>query len=144
MPNPLSILSGPFTGLVSAIGDIVGKFVSSPDEKAKLQQALTEASLNAQLQLAQIDLQQFATSAGVVTAEVQSHSWLARNWRPILMLTFTYIIAHQYVLAPVFRLPEVTIPPDMWDLLKIGMGGYVIGRSAEKILPAVVAARKEK
>ena len=24
------------------------------------------------------------------------------------------------------------IPPDMWDLLKIGLGGYVVGRSAEK------------
>ena len=27
----------------------------------------------------------------------------------------------------------MTIPPDMWALLKIGLGGYVVGRSGEKI-----------
>jgi len=26
----------------------------------------------------------------------------------------------------------------LWDIVEIGLGGYVIGRSAEKILPTVV------
>jgi hypothetical protein len=36
------------------------------------------------------------------------------------------------------------IPADMWDLLKIGIGGYTIGRSAEKIIPAAIDAFKKK
>ncbi|MCS7280543.1 MAG: hypothetical protein NZ583_02795 [Desulfobacterota bacterium] len=36
--------------------------------------------------------------------------------------------------APLFRLPSLEIPPDMWTLLEIGIGGYVVGRSAEKIV----------
>lgn len=32
----------------------------------------------------------------------------------------------------IFNTPPADIPPDMWDLLKLGVGGYVVGRSAEK------------
>lgn len=56
------------------------------------------------------------------------------------MLVFTYIILHTYVLAPMFSIPAVVIPPDMWELLKIGMGGYVFGRTVEKITPDIAAA----
>jgi len=60
------------------------------------------------------------------------------------MLTFTYIIAHNYVIAPLFHVTSVPIPVDMWDLLKIGMGGYIVGRSAEKIAPSVAEVLKKK
>jgi len=36
--------------------------------------------------------------------------------------------------VPIFSLPAAVIPPDMWQLLKIGVGGYVLGRSGEKIV----------
>jgi hypothetical protein len=48
------------------------------------------------------------------------------------MLVFTYIVAHNYVLSPVFGINYVVIPAEMWSLLKIGVGGYIVGRSAEK------------
>lgn len=56
------------------------------------------------------------------------------------MLVFTYIIFHTYVVAPLFSVGSVIIPPDMWELLKIGMGGYVFGRTVEKITPDIAAA----
>jgi hypothetical protein len=37
---------------------------------------------------------------------------------------------------------QLTVPDQMWDLIKIGVGGYVVGRSAEKAGPAMVAAFK--
>jgi hypothetical protein len=36
----------------------------------------------------------------------------------------------------------LAIPPDMWDLLKLGVGGYVMGRSAEKVAPGIISAFK--
>jgi len=31
----------------------------------------------------------------------------------------------------------------LWDIVEIGLGGYIIGRSAEKVLPAILeGARK--
>jgi len=45
------------------------------------------------------------------------------------MLTFLVLV----VLDAFAVLPN-PIAEDMWDLLKIGLGGYVVGRSAEKIV----------
>lgn len=30
----------------------------------------------------------------------------------------------------------------LWDIVEIGLGGYVIGRSAEKVLPGLVESMK--
>ena len=54
------------------------------------------------------------------------------------MLTFTAIVATNWLILPVVswfgpHLVPLVLPPDMWDLLKIGVGGYIVGRSGEKI-----------
>lgn len=72
------------------------------------------------------------TAAAVIMAEAQGESWLQRNWRPLLMVLFGVIVANNFLLVPLFGTPTAEIPPDMWDLLKLGVGGYVVGRSAEK------------
>lgn len=72
------------------------------------------------------------TAANVIMAEANGESWLQRNWRPLLMLLFGVIIANNFLIVPLFSTPKAEIPPDMWDLLKLGVGGYVMGRSAEK------------
>ena len=144
MGGLLGILTGPVKGLLDGVGGIVGKFVTTDKEKMELQVQLIKVQSDFESALADAD-QKFADSqASVIKAEVASESWLARNWRPILMLTFTYIIAHNFVIAPLFSLTLVAVPPQMWELLKIGMGGYIFGRSAEKIVPGVIAAVKNK
>ena len=70
--------------------------------------------------------------AAVIRAEATGESWLQRNWRPLLMCLFGVIIANNYIIVPLFSTPKADIPPDMWELLKLGVGGYVVGRSVEK------------
>jgi hypothetical protein len=31
----------------------------------------------------------------------------------------------------------------LWEIVKIGLGGYVVGRSVEKVAPQIVAALKK-
>lgn len=140
MGSLTAILKNPISDILGSVGDIVGKFVASPEDKLKAQLELSKLQSDFTLKMAELDGEWAKTQAEVVMSESKSESWMARNWRPILMLTFTYIILHTYVLTPLFSLHAVVIPPDMWELLKLGMGGYVIGRSAEKIVPQVVAA----
>lgn len=73
----------------------------------------------------------------------RSESWMTANWRPVTMLTFAFVVLHNFVLAPVFSLPSVMIPPDMWELLRIGVGGYIMGRSGEKVLPEIAKILKK-
>jgi hypothetical protein len=54
--------------------------------------------------------------------------------RPALLprCLFGLIVANNYVIGPIFETPMADIPPDMWDLLKLGLRGYVLGRGVEK------------
>lgn len=136
-------LSGPITDVMQAAGDIIGKFVTSPEQKLQAQLELSKLEADFRVKTMDADMELVKAQAEVVVSETKSQSWLARNWRPILMLTFTYIIAHNYVFAPLFSLKSVLIPEQMWELLKIGMGGYIVSRSAEKLVPDVVKALKK-
>jgi len=73
----------------------------------------------------------------IITAEAQSEHWIVASWRPITMLVFVFIIFNNYVLVPyltAFGATVVTLEltQNMWDLLKLGLGGYIVGRSIEK------------
>jgi hypothetical protein len=137
------LLKGPITSVIEAIGGVIGNFVQSPDEKAKAQLELMKVGLEFQAKVLQAEVEYAKQAASVITTEAGSKNVLASSWRPILMLTFTYIILHNFVLAPLFHFTVVPIPPDMWDLLRLGVGGYVIGRSAEKVLPEVTKVLKK-
>ena len=114
--------------------NLLDKFFPDKDEANKAKLALMQMKASG-------ELAQLQTSAGIVTAEANSEHWLAANWRPITMLTFVFIIANNYIIYPYLSLffteaPILEIPPDMWALLKIGLGGYVVGRSVEKTASA--------
>lgn len=137
------IVSAPVSDLVKSIGGIIDNLNTSDAEKLEAQRKLIELQLGFQGKMLDADSEFVKAQAGVVTAEAGSQSWMARNWRPVLMLVFTYIIAHNYVIAPLFGATAVPIPPDMWELLRIGMGGYIAGRSIEKVAPAIATAITE-
>lgn len=110
----------------------------SPEQKAKLEAGIQQYQLQMQTSLQNYNTEIIKQQGGIVEAEAKSESWLASNWRPITMLTFVFIIANNYIIYPYLSMFGVThatalvIPPDMWSLLKIGLGGYVVGRSVEK------------
>jgi hypothetical protein len=123
--------------VVSQVLGIVDQAVEDKDQAAKLKQEIQLALMDKDFSYIEKEIE---ARAGIVVAEAKGESFFQRNWRPILMLTFTYIIAHNYIVSPMFSLPRLDIPPDMWALLKLGMGGYIIGRSTEK---GVEAWRKQ-
>ena len=80
--------------------------------------------------------------ADIVKSEASGESWLQRNWRPILMLTIVFIIFNNYVMVPYLSLftdkvVVLELPGGLWALLNVGVGGYVVGRSGEKIAKTV-------
>lgn len=71
--------------------------------------------------------------ANVLGIELQGN-WLQRSWRPLLMLLIIFVIFNNYILAMYFPSTFNLLPIDdnLWSILEIGLGGYVIGRSLEK------------
>lgn len=130
-------LVNPIKGVLDVVGGIVGKFVPDPAEKAQAQLQMFEAMSNLQTTLLQLNQDFAATQAQVITAEANSTSWLTKSWRPIVMLCFASIIIYNFVFSPIFHLPASQMPPDLWALLKLGIGGYIGGRTIEKTVPQV-------
>jgi len=107
---------------------ITGKAIEDPNKKAELLMKLKEAEMATQ-----------QLQAKVINSEAKSEHWITSAWRPITMLVFVAIIANNYILVPYFQafglhIPMLNLTSQMWDLLKIGIGGYIVGRSAEKIV----------
>jgi hypothetical protein len=95
------------------------------------------------------ELEELKVRMSAVVAEAQSDSWLAANWRPITMLSFVFIIFNNWVLYPYFKafgLPVIylEVPVNVWNIVELGLGGYVIGRSGEKIASSVAEVLKNK
>ena len=117
-----SAIAGP---LIGGLFKLIDQAVTDTDEAARLKSKFQEMLLTG-------ELKELEAAASIIVAEARGESWLQRNWRPLLMCLFGLIVANNFLVVPLFGTPSADIPPDMWDLLKLGVGGYVLGRSAEK------------
>lgn len=89
----------------------------NPEKKAELQSKLLDFEGTV-----------LKVRADIIMTEANGQSWLQRSWRPVTMLTFLVLVVLDSFGVLPFRLSE-----EAWALLKIGLGGYVIGRSAERV-----------
>jgi hypothetical protein len=124
------------------VGDVVRRVL--PEDKDK--RAEIERELNMALITNSAQIQQAA--AAVVLAEAKSEHKITAIWRPVLMLTITAIVGWNYLIAPLAELAvqllagdqvplAIELPDELWNLLMIGVGGYIVGRSGEKIAAKV-------
>jgi len=90
-------------------------------------------------QVAQLEQEFLKTQGRIIEAEAKSEHWLTSTWRPITMLTFVFIIANNYILVPYatalfgITIPALELTESMWQLINLGLGGYVVSRGAEKV-----------
>ena len=122
--------------LVPMFGDLLKRWFPDPAEAAK---AEMEIKLALMTNSAVID----KAAAEIIGDEARSEHFLAASWRPLVMLTFTALIVARWLgySAPGISEAEVL---KLWDIVQLGLGGYVIGRSAEKIVPHIAEALSKK
>jgi hypothetical protein len=127
------------SGIFKPAADLVDSLHTSEEEKLNLKKELTVVENQFAGKVLDYEMKLMESQASIIKAETTGHSWLQRNWRPITMLTFLVL-----VVLDSFGWLVSDLAPEAWTLLKIGLGGYVIGRSAEKIAPSVTEAIKGK
>ena len=124
--------------LAPILGDVVKRVLPEDKDKA----AEIERELQMQLMMNSAPVEKAA--ADIILAEAQSDSWLASSWRPLLMMVITAIVAWNFLVAPLIELGvmlatgdqiplSIDLPGELWTLLTVGVGGYTVGRSAEKV-----------
>lgn len=122
--------------LIPILGDVIRRLV--PDNEA---QAKVEAELSVALMQRAQEIENAAAS--IVKTEAASEHWLTATWRPIVMLVLTAMIVARWMGYSAPNISEAEALK-LWSIVEIGLGGYVIGRSAEKIAPMVAEAMKRR
>lgn len=124
------------------VGDVLGRVLpEDSNKKAEIEREIKMSLLTNSHAIEQ-------AAAQVVMAEAKSEHKITATWRPILMLTITAIVAWNFLIAPIANVIltqavgepialSIPLPDELWNLLMIGVGGYVVGRSAEKVADKV-------
>jgi hypothetical protein len=124
-----------FTGDVfKSVSDLIDNLFTSDEERLEAKRKIFDV-----LKQKELELQQLQTE--VIVAEAKGN-WLQRSWRPILMLAFGFIVVYCKFIAPLFDLKIPELENEFWNLLQIGIGGYVIGRTGEKMMRSYSETKK--
>ena len=125
-------------GLIgNALGQVFGvieESVTDKDEKNRLKANLQQAALDGRLTA-------LSEAAETARAEITGESWLQRAWRPLTMLTFAGLIVARWLGLTVEGIDAQT-EQALLDIVKVGLGGYVFGRSGEKMMREWGKAKK--
>lgn len=114
------------SGLVGDIGGIINSLSISSTEKKELETKMTQVVYSYAGELTQ-------QQAEIVMKETQGN-WLQRSWRPLVMLAFAGVV----LLGTMVDIPYLENDSKFWNLIEIGLGGFVVGRSIEgagRLLP---------
>ena len=132
--------------LLNPVGKIIDELFLDGDQSTrvrgevdKVQRMVTDQMLRYEQSLVHYKSELVKAQAKVLETEGQSKFWLTAAWRPIAMVTFLCLIV-----CDQFGLLTRPLSPDAWLLLKLGIGGYVGGRTMEKVIPSVMNMVKEK
>ena len=110
------------TDLVNAAGNIVDEVITSKEEAATLKEKLSDTIFQSTLNVLNIQKELILADA--------NGNWLQRGWRPIVMLIFAGLIVTYWF---GWATPDRELAMKILDIVQIGLGGMVIGRTVEKV-----------
>jgi hypothetical protein len=129
--------------LFDPISKLIDNLTLSPEEKAKLQQEQFKLQASIYLQALEYEKASMEAKASIIQSEAKSDSWLTKNWRPLVMIFFCSIVGmYWFGIMPPNATPDVI--NKLFEIIELGLGGYVIGRSVEKVVPTIAEAIKSK
>lgn len=119
-------------GIFKPAAELVDELHTSEEEKLKAKGHLLDVQAAAMQRVFDYEQETLKARAGIVQAEAQSEHWVTATWRPITMLTFLALAVGDSL----GWLPN-PLRDEAWTLLQIGLGGYVVARSGEKIVTQI-------
>lgn len=123
----LSIL-GFIADIFKPAAELVDNLHTSEEETLKIKEAMFKMEQATTLKMMEYESQLLESKTKIISAEATGASWIQRNWRPVTMLTFLVL-----VVGDSLGLLPTPLAEEAWTMLQIGLGGYVVGRSGEKI-----------
>lgn len=123
-------------GIFKPAAELIDELHTSEDERLQAKTHLLDVQAAAMQRVFDYESQALQAKASIVQAEAQSEHWITATWRPITMLTFLTLAVGDSM----GWLPN-PLRDEAWTLLQVGLGGYVVARSGEKIVNTVKKAQ---
>jgi hypothetical protein len=130
-------------GVFKPAADLIDNVHTSEEERLEQKRLLLEVQGKAMDKVYEFNTQLLKAQGDIVNSEAKSEHWLTANWRPITMLTFVALIVARFLGYEA----EGMSPKEyemLWELVKLGLGGYVVGRSVEKGIDKYASHKKSK
>ena len=135
------IFSKGATDLIDSVGNAIDKNVTSKEEKLQAKTEITELLTTYSESALEIQKE-------IVLAEMNGNTY-QRSWRPSLMYMAMFILFSTWFLFPLINIwaqdPNITnfigelrTATDFWDIIKLGVGAFGIGRTVEKATKEIV------
>lgn len=119
-------------GIFKPAAELIDELHTSEEEKLEQKRRLLEIQAMVLDSSLEYEKEMMASRAEIINSEAKSEHWITATWRPITMLTFLAL-----AVGDSLGLLQTPLRDEAWTLLQIGLGGYVVGRSAEKVIKEV-------
>jgi len=119
-------------GIFKPAAELVDELHTSEEEKLKAKGHLLDVQAAAMQRVFDYEKELIDAKGKIIHAEASSKHWLTANWRPITMLTFLALVVARWLGFSAEGLSQEDYDA-LYNLISIGIGGYILGRSGEKI-----------
>ena len=127
-------------GIFKPAADLIDNLHTSEDERLQQKSKLLDVQATVIQTAIEYEKETFEAKADIIRAEANSEHWVTATWRPITMLTFLGL-----AVMDSFGLIEAAsgtrLAEEAWMLLQVGIGGYLVGRSGEKITKSIIESK---
>jgi hypothetical protein len=127
--------------VIKPVTDLVDNLHTSEEEKMMVKERIDKIKNELTFRLIDTYNKEIEAKKDIIVAEAKG-SWLQSNWRPVLMLTIVAIVANNYIVYPYLSMFTdkaivLELPDKLWNLMLVGVGGYIAGRTGEKITDTI-------
>lgn len=125
-------------GVFKPAAELIDNLHTSEHEKLQEKAKLLDVQAAAMQRVFDYEAESLKLRGTIVNSEASSEHWLVASWRPIVMLTFTGLVVARFLGFSAEGMSQEEYD-NLWMLIQIGLGGYVVGRSGEKIAKTMKA-----
>lgn len=123
---------------LDSVTAIIQQFHLSPEEKAKAEQAIQAAKVQAQAAADDYEVKLNDIAGQNIRAEASSQDKFTERARPSFLYVVISVFAFNYIGIPFAQLfgskvQPIVLPGDLLTLFGVCITGYVFSRSAEKV-----------
>lgn len=138
--STLAVITSFVAGIIGPVAKLIDSLHTSDEEKLLLKAKLIEIEKETIAKAIDFESNLIDAKRDIIVSEAKGDSWIQRSWRPMLMMMITLVVANNFILFPYIELffpgnaVMLELPSELYNLMSIGVGGYIFGRTGEKIV----------